>query len=171
MRSTVLLLNADFTPKQIVPIERAVGLLMKHLAETVAVQEGQVLRSPSVTIECPSVIRLKQYKHVPRRGAAWRGKAVLKRDNYTCIFCGTKLKPEDATVEHIYPKSKCKKEKRPYNTWTNTACACRKCQTRKGDKTLEQSGMKLLWEPRTPRTNYIVLSSDVDPEWKHYLEY
>jgi hypothetical protein len=30
--------------------------------------------------------------------------------------------------------------------------------------------MKLLWEPKTPRTNYLVISGEVPAAWKVYLE-
>jgi len=166
----VLLLNADFTPRRVVTLERAILLLFRQRAELVAARDGEVLRSPSMTMEYPSVIRMKQYRNVPRMKATWRAKEVLKRDDYTCIYCGKKLKSDEATLEHIYPKSRCKKEGIPANTWVNTACACKKCQTKKGDRTIGESGMKLLWEPRIPRTNYVVVSDDCDDTWKYYIE-
>lgn len=166
----VLLLNADYSPLTVEPLDKAIALVYKGKVDIVTSVDGITLRSQSFTLECPSVIRLKRYQRVPRRQATWRAAAVKKRDNYTCIFCGTKLSAADATIDHIVPRSRLKREGKVYNTWTNTACACRKCQTRKGDKTPEEAGMKLLWVPAIPRTNYIVITSDERPDWKVYLE-
>lgn len=167
----VLVLNADYTPQQRPrPLSKALTLLYKNRAEVIAVRDGIKIKSGGKEFDCPSVIRIKTFHNVPRRGMTWHAKSVLQRDNYTCIFCGKTLAKSDATIDHIYPKSLCKKYNIPANTWANTACACRPCQTRKGNKTMSEAGMKLLWEPRTPRTNYFVVTSETDPTWKQYLE-
>jgi hypothetical protein len=32
-----------------------------------------------------------------------------------------------------------------------------------------EAGMRMLWEPKTPRVSYLVVSGDVPAEWKTYL--
>lgn len=54
-------------------------------------------------------------------------KYILKRDNYTCQYCG---KPGN-TVDHIIPRSK-----GGYSTPKNCVCACSACNLKKGDKIL-----------------------------------
>jgi 5-methylcytosine-specific restriction endonuclease McrA len=71
----------------------------------------------------------------------------------------------DMTVDHIIPQSKGGK-----NTWSNTICACHWCNNRKGNRTDNEAGMKLLWEPKRPRTNYFVVGSKIPKEWKYYIE-
>lgn len=56
------------------------------------------------------------------------------------------------------------------NSWGNTACACAKCNHRKGNRTPHEAGMKLLWEPKTPRVDYLVASGELPEAWKFYLE-
>jgi hypothetical protein len=51
-------------------------------------------------------------------------KRILERDNNTCFFC---RKPGD-TVDHIVPKIR-----GGISSFSNCVCACRKCNTRKGD--------------------------------------
>ncbi|MFA6882161.1 MAG: hypothetical protein WCQ97_10815, partial [Aminobacterium sp.] len=36
------------------------------------------------------------------------------------------------------------------SSWLNLVVACKKCNTKKGCKSLEESGMKLLQKPRVP---------------------
>ncbi|MGG4452371.1 replication protein [Brevibacillus porteri] len=62
-------------------------------------------------------------------------KEVIERDRYECRYCGSK---EDLTLDHVFPKSLGGE-----NTIQNLVTACRVCNSRKGAKTLEQSGLTL----------------------------
>jgi len=169
----VLLLNGDFRPLASVTIPKAVNLL---ISEKVSAVEGliRVLRTPSRQFEVPAVIVLKRYVNVPARDKKWSRRGVLERDNYTCIFCGIKSGTErnrvrswranDFTIEHIIPVSRGGR-----STWGNTACACYTCNHRKADRTPTEAGIKLRWEPKTPRTNYWVVSGSFPVEWKKYF--
>ena len=170
--SQVLLLNVTYEPMRVIPVRRAVGLLMRGAAEGV---EGIAarLRTPSIVFEVPAVIRLRYYVNVPQRGAMWSRRRVLTRDGYTCVYCGAHagerhrgrvLTQVDFTVEHLIPLSR-----GGGNTWGNTACACRWCNHRKGSRTPHEAGLRLRWEPKTPRVSYLVVSGDMPAEWKTYL--
>lgn len=169
----VLLLNASYEPLQTISVQRAVSLLLAEKAHGV---EGvaQKLRSPSQVLEVPSILRLVYYVNVPRRGVSWSRQGVLNRDNWTCVYCGVKLGDRkghtvftktDFTLDHIMPRSRGGR-----NTWGNTACACAVCNRRKGSRTPHEAGMKLLFEPKIPRTKMVVVSGRVPTEWKKYLE-
>jgi 5-methylcytosine-specific restriction endonuclease McrA len=169
----VLLLNASYEPLAVLSVARAVTLLLGGRADA-ASDENVVLRSVSGPIQIPVVIRLQRYVNVPKRGVAWSRRGVLRRDGYRCGYCGvnagerrgdwvaTKM---DFTVDHILPRSRGGR-----NTWSNTICACRGCNQRKGDRTPHEAGMGLLWEPKTPRVQYIIASGQVPKAWKVYLE-
>ena len=172
MATSVLLLNATYEPLRVIPVQRAAKLLMRGVAEGV---EGVAARlhTPSTVFEVPSVLRLRYYVHVPRRGAVWSRKGVLARDGYACVYCGARiggwhrgrvLTRDDFTVDHLLPRSV-----GGGNTWGNTACACRWCNGRKGNRTPHEAGMRLRWEPKTPRVNYVVASGEVPTEWRVYL--
>jgi 5-methylcytosine-specific restriction endonuclease McrA len=121
------------------------------------------------------VIALRRYINVPRRQASWSRKGVLVRDGYTCIYCGAKpgtlvkgkvLGKSDFTVDHIIPRSR-----KGRDVWTNTACACSHCNHRKGDRLPNEAGMKMRWEPKIPRTSYLVIAVGSGPDtWKRYIE-
>jgi 5-methylcytosine-specific restriction endonuclease McrA len=98
------------------------------------------------------------------------------RDSYTCGYCGVKsgmmnrgkvLNKNDFSIDHIIPRSRGGKD-----TWTNTICACAACNHRKGNRLPHEAGMRLLWEPKTPRTSYLVIAVGSGPDvWKRYIEY
>lgn len=168
----ILLLNATYEPLAVIPRGRALSLLMKGRVEA-ACTEAVEIRTVSSVLHLPTVIRLRYYVNVPRRGARWSRRAVLQRDQYTCVYCGIRpggrqrdrpLTKKDFTVDHIFPVSRGGK-----NTWTNTVCACPRCNQRKGNRTPHEAKMKLAWEPKIPRVNYLIASGDVPASWKVYL--
>jgi 5-methylcytosine-specific restriction endonuclease McrA len=171
----VLLLNGStWEPLSVVSIPRAINLILADKAIVVE-QSGSFLRTVSSKFPIPSVIALRTFVNVPRRRAHWSRKGVLVRDNYTCIYCGVKpgtiqkgkvLAKNDLTVDHILPRSKGGKDH-----WSNTACACYHCNHRKGNRLPNEAGMKLHWEPRIPRTSYLVIAIGSGPAaWKQYIE-
>jgi 5-methylcytosine-specific restriction endonuclease McrA len=100
----------------------------------------------------------------------------LVRDTFTCIYCGVTpgqlmkgkvMTKSDFTVDHVIPKSRGGRD-----TWTNTACACYACNHRKGDRLPHEAGMKMAWEPKTPRTSYLVVAIGSGNEaWRRYIEF
>ena len=94
-----------------------------------------------------------RYRTKPKQ---WSKPGVLKRDNWICCYCGIGdgeynkygelLHKNDFTVDHVLPKSKGGKD-----TWKNTVCSCRDCNTFKADRTPAQAGMKMLWKPHRPK--------------------
>ncbi|MCA9921559.1 MAG: HNH endonuclease [Anaerolineales bacterium] len=169
---SVLLLNASYEPLQMITIRRAVNLL---LADKVQAVEGIAsrLRSVNREFEVPSVVRLTYYVNVPRLGVTWSRRAVLERDAWQCIYCGAMigqkkngriLNKYDFTIDHLIPKSR-----GGANSWGNTACACGPCNNRKANRTPHEAGMKMLYEPKTPRGQVLVVRGNVPKEWVKYL--
>ncbi len=175
LQSRVLLLNGStWEPLSVITVQRAINLLLGGKAIAVEMT-GLYLNTVRTKFEVPSVIALKSYVNVPRRKSHWSRKGVLVRDNYTCIYCGIKLgtlvkgkilSKRDFTIDHIIPRCQGGKD-----TWSNTACACAKCNHRKGNRLHNVAGMRLRWEPKTPRTSYLVIALGSGPEiWKRYVE-
>ncbi|MBN1201056.1 MAG: HNH endonuclease [Anaerolineae bacterium] len=171
----VLLLNGGtWEPLTVVSIPRAINLLLSGKAIVVE-ESDRFLRTVRTKFPVPSVIALRRYINVPRRHAHWSRQGVLTRDGYTCIYCGARpgdivrgqpITRRDMTVDHILPVSRGGK-----NTWSNTACACFACNHRKGNRLPGEAGMRLRWEPKTPRTSYLVIEMGSHPNtWKRYIE-
>jgi len=176
LQGRVLLLNGNtWEPLSVITIPRAINLILAGKAIVVE-QSGRFLQTVRDQFPIPSVIALRTYINVPRRQAHWSRKGVLIRDGYTCIYCGAKpgtvlrgklLSKSDFTVDHILPKSRGGKDQ-----WTNTACACYHCNHRKSDRLPHEVGMRLTWEPKTPRTSYLVIAVGSGQDaWKQYIEY
>ena len=174
-QSRVLLLNGStWEPLAVVSLSRAINLVLSEKAVIVE-QTGEFLRTVRTKFPVPSVIALRRYINVPRRQAHWSRKGVLLRDNHVCIYCGVMpgslsrdkvLTKTDFTVDHIVPRSRGGKDQ-----WTNTACACYHCNHRKGSRLPHEAGMKMLWEPKIPRTSYLVIAVGSGPDaWKRYVE-
>ena len=175
LQKRVLLLNGStWEPLSVITVKRAINLLLAGKAIAVE-QTGLYLNWVRSRFEVPSVIALRSYVNVPRRKSHWSRKGVLVRDKHTCIYCGVKLgalqngkvlSKRDFTIDHIIPRSKGGKD-----TWSNTACACSKCNHRKSNRLHHVAGMRLLWEPKTPRTSYLVIAMGSGPDvWKRYVE-
>jgi len=171
----VLLLNGStWEPLAVITVPRAMNLLLAGKAIIVE-ESGKFIRTVRDQFAIPSVIALRTYVNVPRRKAHWSRKGVLVRDHYTCAYCGVKpgmlhkgqlLGKNDMTIDHVVPKSRGGKD-----TWTNTVCACKQCNHRKGDRLPNEAGMKMRIEPKTPRTSYLVIAMGTGPSvWKRYIE-
>ena len=168
----VLLLNASYEPLHIIGLSRAVNLLLVGKAEMVEATPGRELRSPGRRQPMPSVLRLRYYVNVPRRGAAWSRRGVLIRDRYTCRYCGRKLQAREATIDHVIPQWQCRRQGIPVNTWGNTVASCWRCQQRKAGRSMHEAGMRFTdpgFEPKTPRASYLVMTSDIRLEWRQYI--
>lgn len=144
MGEHVLVLNATYEPLSTVAWQRAVVLVLDGVAEIVAADEERLVRSPSVSLALPHVIRLLSYVRVPRsRTAPVTRRGVLTRDAHQCAYCRGRAD----SVDHVVPRSRPGGE----HTWANLVAACRSCNGRKGNRTPEEAGMPLLWRPFEPR--------------------
>jgi 5-methylcytosine-specific restriction endonuclease McrA len=162
----VLLLNATYEPLSVMSLQRAAKLLLKERVEPVA-GENLALVGQQQTLSVPTVLRLRIYADVPRRNPpAWTRRGMLARDNYTCAYCGKVCSSIEATVDHVLPVSRGGK-----SSWGNTVTACWKCNQRKANRTPDEADMKLLIEPKLPRTRYISARGEVPAAWKLWLEF
>ena len=151
----VLALNASFEPLTILPIKRALRLVIDEKAEILEVDEGRVFHSERRALDCPAVIRLKRFVHVPRKFRRQVTNTFLfARDSYRCQYCGrhrTELRGREfLTRDHVIPISR-----GGLNTWYNVVTACSPCNNRKGSHLGVELGMIPLHVPHEP--NYVEL--------------
>ncbi len=145
-----LALNASFEPLTMVPMRRALRLVIDGKAEIIEEEQGLLVRSERLTMPRPAVIRLTKFIHVPRRFRRQVTNTFLfARDHYRCQYCGkgiAELKPrESLTRDHLIPLSR-----GGSNTWTNVVTACSPCNTRKGNRMPEEIGMHPSAKPVEP---------------------
>lgn len=169
MSHNVLLLNQAEQPLTILSWKRALTLIFSNKADVVSYSDVWV-DSISRSWNLPSIIRMDNdadfhqtiYK-VPR----CTKKRIHIRDGYVCAYCGKKCKKEQLTVDHIHPESLGGKL-----TWINSVTSCRRCNNKKANKTLEESGMVLLRKPYIPSTIFELFLEEYanKPDWKKYLD-
>ena len=145
-----LALNASFEPLTMVPMRRALRLVIDGKAEIVEAETGKVVRSERLTFPKPAVIRLKAFVHVPRRFRRQVTNTFLfARDHYRCQYCGrttSELRPrESLTRDHLIPLSR-----GGSNDWTNVVTACSACNTRKANRLPNEIGMHPMHAPVEP---------------------
>lgn len=164
MSGKVLVLNQDYSPLTITTVNRAFLLVYMDKAEMLEQAPDGFLRSISCTFPKPAVIKIKNYVHVPYRGVVLTRFNIFKRDNNQCQYCGT---TNDLTLDHLIPRSKGGK-----SSWKNLVTACKACNAKKGDNTLEQAGLVLRRPPFKP--SYVMFLRDtfgnVRKEWMPYLK-
>lgn len=157
-----LVLNASYEPLCIVPLRRAVVLVLAEKA--VVVEAGSVvLHSQRQAINAPAVVRLSRYVRVPyRRSVPLTRRAVLHRDAQRCVYCEARAD----TIDHVVPRSR-----GGGHLWTNVVAACARCNHRKGDRLLSEIGWRLARRPvEPPATVALVLGwAPRDPAWERYL--
>ena len=141
-----LLLNASFQPLQVISWQKALQLFFSGKVEIVETSD-QVVRSVSITIKMPLVIRL--IKFVPQRNrknvVSFNRNNLFLRDGYACQYCLAKVPIGQLTMDHVIPVVKGGKK-----SWENIVTACRFCNLKKGGRTPEEAGMKLKNRPKQP---------------------
>src|ERR1700747_2941003 len=145
-----LALNASYEPLTMVPMRRALRLVIDGKAEIGEADADRVVLSDRMSLPRPAIIRLVKFVHVPRRFRRQVTNTFLfARDNYRCQFCG-RSQPElrhreCLTRDHLVPLSR-----GGTNAWTNVLTACSSCNTRKGNLLPEEAGSHPLRPPFEP---------------------
>jgi 5-methylcytosine-specific restriction endonuclease McrA len=156
----VLVLNTTFSPINITSWKRAITLLFKDKAESIEAS-GKLVNGKYIL---PFVIKLKNYVPMPLNGMVLSRKNIFLRDNFVCQYCG---KEGNLTIDHILPKSRGGDD-----SWSNTVVCCVRCNNKKGDKTLEEAGMKLAGTPyKPPSMLYLHMTrmANVPKIWNDYF--
>ena len=167
MTLQTLLLSASYEPIKVVSWQRAVTLLSLGKIEVLEEYDRDV-RSPTVVFKMPAVVRLLQTFKRNRKQVKFSRINICARDKYRCQYCGHKLPVAELTYDHVVPRSAGGK-----TSWENIVSACEPCNSRKGNRTPAQAGMRLLTVPVRPKAlaAYVLrLSRDNAPEaWRDYL--
>jgi 5-methylcytosine-specific restriction endonuclease McrA len=142
MFAPVLVLNANFEPVNVTSTRRAIGLILNGKASLVLNGRGEI-KTVSRSYPRPSIIRLSKMIKRPRPQVRLTKREVLRRDDYTCQYCGQRS--SYLTIDHVVPR-----HLGGEHTWENLVAACPACNHRKGGRLLEQAHMHLLHTPTEP---------------------
>lgn len=157
----ILVLNADYTPLTVMNQIRGFNLVYKDKAEII-VKGDTPIYAGDKTFDRPSVIRLFRYVSFPYKKVTLSRYNVYRRDGFKCLYCDSK---DNLTLDHVIPRSK-----GGANSWSNLATCCMKCNVKKGDRLLEETGMTLKHKPFIPSYLFFIKKMNkVHDEWRPYL--
>ena len=197
LNTKVLVLNKFFMALHVITARRAITLLFKETAEVISVDNGNYnsynfeswkeasvynahrlklnnnnhngswLKTFSISIEIPKIIRLRIYDKFPRNRVKFNKRNIIARDKNQCQYCGKKFHNSELSLDHILPKSRGGE-----NSWTNIVAACHKCNKNKGGNTPQEARLKLICKPVKPRFSPIVdinLIPEKFSSWKNFI--
>ena len=170
LERSALVLNRSWMPIHVTTARRALCMLVRDVARVVAPDTLAIygfeewvrllepptrlfVRSPSLRIPVPEVIVLRGYDRVPCHEAPFTRRNLFLRDDFTCQYCGRQTSSDRLSVDHVMPRSRGGR-----TTWENCVLACVTCNARKADRSLKETGLRLLRPPCRPRwTPYVNL--------------
>ncbi len=189
----VLVLNRFYSAIRVIDARRAFILLAKEIAEVIAVEDGSYVsypfstwtelsefrqefelnqhdwvRTARISIAVPKIVRVLGYDRLPREQVKLNRRNIYARDGNLCQYCGKTFPTKELTLDHVKPRVQ-----GGGNAWTNLVCACVKCNARKGGRTPEQAGMRLIRVPMKPKRNPAIslrLGSPKYESWKAFLD-
>lgn len=150
-RPQVLVLDKSWKPINVFDFEDAVtswsnnrAKIIHHYDEDVRIRSGvnSITGEISVDMACPSVIVMtdcspSQFNTVKVNTLLPTKRNLWEREKGVCCYCGRKITYQEATIDHVYPKS-CG----GLSDWINMRIACQPCNSLKDDKTIGELGWK-----------------------------
>lgn len=194
LASSVLMLNRHYLAVRVVNAKRALTLLYRDQVEVVAVEDGHYnsydfeswcevsqarekfephrhdwIRTVHFQLAVPRIVRLLGYDRLPRQQVKLNRRNLFARDRNRCQYCGKRFPTHELSLDHVLPRSQGGK-----NTWENIVCACIRCNTRKGGRTPDQAGMKLITPAVRPKRSPVLTIKLADARyasWKQFLDF
>lgn len=195
LNSTVLVLNRSYLPIHVTSVRRAFSLVYQGIARVVGDEyrtfdfdqwSGFRVHDRSAShanaadarpvewigtsrgpLPAPRVILLTVFDRVPRRHVRFSRANVMSRDGFTCQYCGDRPPRSQLNLDHVVPRAHGGR-----SSWENVVASCLDCNRRKGGRTPEQAGLRLLRAPARPRWTPLAslpLAHNRHAEWRPFL--
>lgn len=162
-----LLLSQAYEPLRLIAWQRAVTLLSLGKVEVLREHDHHI-RAAMRAWRAPAVVRLLRGIRQGRRPIRFSRVNIFTRDGHRCQYCGARKPPGELTYDHVLPRHMGGR-----TDWLNIVTACGPCNLRKGGRTPEQAGMRLLSRPVQPRwlavTALTVSMPRVPEVWQDFL--
>jgi hypothetical protein len=124
-----------------------------------------VIQAVNSQVKCPEIVILTKYHKVPTMTRITK-KKIYMRDQGICQYTGKKLKPDELNIDHVIPRSLGGKF-----SWDNCVCCSKDVNTKKGNRTPDQAGLKLLKRPSKPNAPILIDKRKNYPEsWKPFMK-
>jgi 5-methylcytosine-specific restriction endonuclease McrA len=169
--SDTLILNANGKPLSLNPLSAvhwhiSVKLMFLEKAKPLDYYNDWHIHSPSLTMRVPSIMILNKYYKQAKEPKFSRSNVHL-RDLFTCQYCGCEVEYNDATLDHVVPRSK-----GGASAWNNIVTACSPCNVKKGSQKLRPSRLPYkphYYELENKRRRYPIVISTIN--WNNYLNW
>lgn len=126
------------------------------------------VRTVSFRIRVPRIILLLVYDRLPKKEVKFTRHNIFERDKNTCQYCGRVFQRQDLNLDHVIPR-----DRGGPTTWENVVCSCLECNARKGNRTPQEAGMRLIRKPKKPKWRPFIqinLNLYQHDSWKHFID-
>ena len=174
INKNVLVLNKDYQPLKIISWQDAFCKLESESYDVLEFRED-VVNSAHATHKIPSVMMLRKYVNPFAKQSTHKKSAkkryVFYRDRNQCQYCGIFVNLSALTIDHVTPKSKGGKLE-----YINLVTSCKKCNSKKGDRSCVDSGMFPITRPRDVTKfdifRFVLINiSKTEPQWIPYFKH
>lgn len=188
-KSVVLVLNRHWQAIDVKTPAEAFGMLSNGAATALDITAGESMQPVDFSqwltldvrdgdwsigtvrgpIRVPTVIVLARFDKVPKRRPKFCSRAIWERDGGVCQYTGRKLRPSEGNIDHIIPRSRGGK-----SSWDNCVLADKRVNSRKGNRTPEEVGLRLVRSPIAPRevpTSALIRNHFDVPEWRLFMNH
>lgn len=152
----VIVLNKQYQFVREVTWKKVLKWIAKDKIEVVLERSDKEIVGAEIKIKMPVVVRLLDFigYKIKRDTNKYSTQRVYERDGNTCQYWhydknNKKYRYQcselDRSIDHVLPRSKGGRD-----SFKNCVCCCKRCNYRKGNKTLKESGLVLIREPKTP---------------------
>lgn len=186
----VLVLNRAWQVVDTMPVKKAIGQVVHGTAKIIGrdyrvydfdewvmnwddvsklkEEEARLIRATDFSIPAPEVI-INNYGGFKKMRAKFSRRNIFLRDKNTCMYCGKTSNDKSLfNLDHVIPKSKGGK-----TTWDNIVLACVKCNSKKGNLSVKEAGMKLIKEPVKPNWDQVrgkIGEGHIPEFWKNFVD-
>ena len=184
LNKPVLVLNKVWMPIRVITVMRSIKLLFANKASAVNTDDYSIYKwddwakqeifngdsyisAVNNNIKVPEVIVLAKYDKVYRKDVKLTKRNIYIRDEYKCQYSGKRIKESEADIDHIIPRSKGGE-----NVWENLVVCSKEINRKKGYRTPEQAGLKLIKKPTKPDNSRILIDPrmNIPKSWEKFIK-
>jgi 5-methylcytosine-specific restriction endonuclease McrA len=119
-------------------------------------------------IRVPTVIVALNFAKVPKKRPKLCAKTIRERDGNRCQYTGKLLRPEEGSLDHVFPRSRGGKDEMGESRLVGQGR-----EREKGNRLPHEAGLKLLTVPRAPKelpVTAVIPNAHGIVDWKLFMK-
>ena len=157
--------NPDYeSPTEIIPLAWREWITLSPRS-----YDEDSIHTVNMEIRIPTVVIVgSKYRKMPVKTFRATKKNIFDHYKGICAYSGKQLSYKSMTLDHIQPRSR-----KGGNTWSNLVPCDGEINRLKADKTPEEAGLKLKYQPSEPKPvpAEILIKSVIEKDWLHFLKF